>query len=381
MQQNQCAIEMPEEYKAIMEFKNYHNQVVAPFVVYADLETLLNKDDSNFTHGGTIIKQQHHEPYSIAYYLKCSYDNALSYYKAKRGTNCVDWFVQELELITNRVATILNNPRPMVITVEDEADFIWARRCHICDNLFNFSTDIVVRDHCHFTGRYRSPAHQQCNLAFKNRRVIPIVFHNLTHYDAHFLIEKVANGFSTSGNVKVIPINSEKYISFVKTLPSADGDYNLSMKLKFIDSFRFMASSLGSLAKLIPTEKKGLLREQFSNFDSNDLYLLETKGVLCYDYIDSWQKLNETSLPPISAFHSILTNEDISEQQYNYANQIWSKFNIQTIGEYTDLYLKVDVLLLATVFENFRETCLKLYKLDPANYYTAPGLSFDAMLR
>lgn len=128
-----------------------------------------------------------------------------------------------------------------------------------------------------------------------------------------------------------------------------------------------MASSLDALAKLIPTEKKGLLREQFSNFNPNDLHLLETKGVLCYDYIDSWQKLNETSLPPINAFHSILSYQGISEQQYNYANEVWSKFNIQTIGEYTDLYLKVDVLLLATVFENFRETCLKLYKLDPAN--------------
>lgn len=145
----------------------------------------------------------------------------------------------------------------MVFTDEAEADFIWATKCHICNNKFNFSSDIIVRDHCHFTGRYRGAAHQQCNLAYKNRREIPSLFHNLTHYDSHFLIEKVANGFTTNENIKVIPINSEKYISFVKTLPGQDGGYNSSMRLKFIDSFRFMASSLDALAKLIPTEKRG----------------------------------------------------------------------------------------------------------------------------
>lgn len=97
--------------------------------------------------------------------------------------------------------------------------------------------------------------------------------------------------------------------------------------------------------------------------------------------MDSWEKLEESELPPKKAFYSSLSNDEISEDDYNFAIEIWRKFNIKTLGEYADLYLRVDVCLLAIVFENFRETCRQIYKLDPANYYTAPGLSFDAILR
>lgn len=153
------------------------------------------------------------------------------------------------------------------------------------------------------------------------------------------------------------------------------------IKLKFIDSFRFMASSLDKLSCLIPSEKKTLLRNEFNDASEEQIHLLERKGVFCYDYVDCWQKLDETELPPKEAFFSQLTNEAITDEQYAFANEVWQKFNIQTLGQYADLYLRVDVCLLAIVFENFRETCIKLYKLDPANYYTAPGLSFDAMLK
>lgn len=71
------------------------------------------------------------------------------------------------------------------------------------------------------------------------------------------------------------------------------------------------------------------------------MYLLEQTGVLCYDFIDSWQKLNDTLLPSMNAFYNILNQQNITAEQYTFANQIWSKFNIQTLGEYTDLYLDV----------------------------------------
>lgn len=80
-------------------------------------------------------------------------------------------------------------------------------------------------------------------------------------------------------------------------------------------------------------------------------------------------------------FYSKLNNEAISDDDYEFALQIWSCFHIKTLGDYCDLYLKTDVLLLADVFENFRITCHTIYKLDPSNYYTSPGLSFDAMLK
>ena len=109
--------------------------------------------------------------------------------------------------------------------------------------------------------------------------------------------------------------------------------------------------------------------------------LLTRKGVYPYDYVTSIKQLKETKLPPKEAFYSKLTNEEIKDEDYLHANNVWNTFNCQTIQDYHDLYLKSDVLLLADVFENFRKTCLKHYKLDPCHYYTAPGLAWDACLK
>ena len=92
-------------------------------------------------------------------------------------------------------------------------------------------------------------------------------------------------------------------------------------------------------------------------------------------------KLSETQLPPKEEFYSKLNDEDITDDDYQHALNVWSTFNCKTIRNYHDLYLKSDVLLLANVFENLRATCLHHYNLDPAHYYTSPGLAWDACLR
>lgn len=205
------------------------------------------------------------------------------------------------------------------MSADDEINFIRAESCHICEDKFVKHADIIVRDHCHFTGRYRGAAHQTCNLEYRDYRTVPVVFHNLTHYDSHFLVEKIATGFD--GSVKIIAINSEKYISFIKTVANSSGEHKEMIKFKFIDSFRFMASSLDHLASLIPSEKKSLLYNEFKNIDAGLIPLLERKGVFCYDYVDSWTKLDEAELPPQEAFFSALSNEHISDSQYAFASE------------------------------------------------------------
>lgn len=379
VRQNECQIKMPVSGKNIIEFKNYKNQVVSPFIIYADVEALLKKPTEIFCNSDKTKAFQEHEVYSVGFYLKCSYNDSKSYYRARRGSDCLEWFVKELELISHTISNDFDNIVPLKMSTEDEIDFLRASKCHICEKKFIKHADTIVRDHCHFTGKFRGAAHQECNLQYRDYRTIPVVFHNLTHYDSHFIIEKIASGFE--GGVKIIPINTEKYISFIKTVPHSSGKYKEMIKLKFIDSFRFMASSLDELSSFLPSEKKSLLRDEFKNMTDGQIKLLERKGVFCYDYVDSWEKLEETALPPKEAFFSKLTCAHISDIEYEFAKEVWEKFSIKTLGDYADLYLHVDVCLLAIVFENFRETSYKLYKLDPANYYTAPGLSFDAMLR
>ena len=127
---------------------------------------------------------------------------------------------------------------------------------------------------------------------------------------------------------------------------------------------------------------KNLTREQFREINKvfeGNTDLLARKGVYPYDYMHNFNKFNETELPPINEFYSRLYDSGVDEKDYAHAQKVWSHFDIKSMGEYHDLYLKTDVILLADIFENFRDVCLKNYKLDPAWYYTSPGLSWDAL--
>ena len=146
---------------------------------------------------------------------------------------------------------------------------------------------------------------------------------------------------------------------------------SINFEIRFVDSFKFLQTSLANLvSNLQPSDFKNLNRVIKQNIS-----LLTRKGVYPYDYVSSIDKLKETKLPSKEDFYSKLNDEEISDEDYQHAINVWNTFNCQTLQDYHDLYLKSDVLLLADVFENFRKTCLKLYKLDPCHYYTAPGLA------
>ncbi|XP_051864347.1 uncharacterized protein LOC127566360 [Drosophila albomicans] len=151
------------------------------------------------------------------------------------------------------------------------------------------------------------------------------------------------------------------------------------LEIRFLDTIRFMPSSLDTLAGNLSEENFNVLKSQYKN--KSDFELLRRKGVFPYEYLDSVEKLDETSLPPRSKFYSNLTESECSEEDYAHAIQVWHHFNCRSLKEYLELYLKTDVLLLTDVFQNFRAICSSIYNLDPAHYYTTPGLSWDAMLK
>ncbi|XP_053595337.1 uncharacterized protein LOC128667793 [Microplitis demolitor] len=256
------------------------------------------------------------------------------------------------------------------LTKQQQETHDQATVCHICEKIITTNTDKCY-DHCHFTGNYRGPAHISCNVNYAKSHVIPIIFHNLSGYDLHFLIKSLAT--LIKGDVTLLPINKEKYISFTKSIE------NTSVTLRFIDSFRFMASSLEKLASYLGDDEKLITKIQYP--DPDELKLVTRKGIFPYEYISSIDKLDDKQLPDQVSFFSKLTNESVSDEDYFFVQLVWNKFNIKTLGEYSDLYLKADVLLLADVFESFRRSCFETYNLDPLHYYTAPGLSNDAMLK
>ena len=109
--------------------------------------------------------------------------------------------------------------------------------------------------------------------------------------------------------------------------------------------------------------------------------MLLRKGVYPFEYIDSWERFNETSLLPKKAFYSELNLEDISDKDYNHAQKVWDVFEIRNLGEYDDLYVQTDTLLLADVFQKFRDTCIETYGLDHSHFLSASGLAWQACLK
>ena len=105
------------------------------------------------------------------------------------------------------------------------------------------------------------------------------------------------------------------------------------------------------------------------------------KGVYPYEYMDSWERFNETSLPSKKDFYSNLNMEDIDDIDYRHGNNVFKEFKLENLGDYHDLYVQSDTLLLADVFENFRDMCIKKYELDPAHFLSLPGLAWQACLK
>ena len=120
------------------------------------------------------------------------------------------------------------------------------------------------------------------------------------------------------------------------------------------------------------------------NFCDNDLdkfILLLRKGVYPYEYMDNWGGFDETSLPDKESFNSNLNMENIDDIDYRHDNNVLKKFKLKHLGEYHDLFVQSDTLLLADVFENFRNMCIKVYELDPAHFLSLPGLAWQACLK
>ena len=285
-----------------------------------------------------------------------------------------------------------------------------------------------VRDHCHDTGKYRGAAHNICNLRYKVPKEIPVVFHNGSTYDYHFIIKELVKEFE--GNFDCLGENTEKYITFSVPLKKKLENKNLEItyKIKFIDSFRFMSSSLyklvDNLSEGIHNNKradcksnldyikttaehkneklilecynckqryrkkfnKDLIKKfkntySFCNNDLNKFVLLLRKGVYPYEYADTWERFSEISLPSKEDFYSNLNMEDISDIDYRHANNVFKVFKLENLGDYHDLYVQSDTLLLADVFNNFRDMCLKEYELDPAHFLLLPVLAWQACLK
>ena len=255
------------------------------------------------------------------------------------------------------------------MTIENENNYQNSQDCWICNEKLDKNK---VRDHCHITGKYRRAAHSQCNLKLKIPRKLPIIFHNLEGYDGHKIFKEL-NNFDNI-DIQVIPRTSEKYMSII-----------VNRNIVFLDSNQFYKGKLDNHASnLEDSDFKHLISE----FSIDKLEILKRKGAYPYEWVDSYEKFDYKELPPKECFYSSLKdgkrdndNGQISNEKHLSLKNEWEELGFNTFRDFHNHYFKKDVLLLADVFEKFISTSLNNYNLDPCHYFSAPGLSWDAMLK
>jgi hypothetical protein len=393
-----CMIHAPvrmELAEGPIRFKQYDAQIRHPFVIYADFESTLKKihgcqpDPTKSYH----INKQEHIPNSFCVYTKCEVDKH-SKLEVYEGPDAAAKFTEYMNEETTRIHLLMGALEPMELTSEECKHHEDATHCYVCEEPFidtrkcddqvNAMKYIKVRDHNHMTGAYRGAAHSECNLKIRGPSFVPVFMHNLSNYDAHLFIKEFGK---VEGDLKVIPQTDEKYISISQQMKvgiyynrdTGEFDRNAYRELRFLDSYRFMASSLDKLSANLSADQLVNLAKFYPEKDQFEL--LKRKGVYPYEWMDDVSKMNHRQLPPMEDFYSSLKGEGISDAEYQHAQKVWSTFKCETFRDYHMIYLQTDTILLSDVFENFRDMCLEAYKLDPAHYYTSPGLSWSALLK
>jgi hypothetical protein len=365
---------MPEE-GAKLKFKSHRNAEPAVGRIYLDYECKLEKlDETTHSHRNiNTTKYQQHVPYSAGLHFVTEIPELqdIAGYQHHQGDDAVEWSLRTINKIYSKYYEHLHDKKRLRMTHADWVSFRAAQHCYICSKPFDpRKKSDKCRDHNHVTGNYRGAAHKQCNIQQQQQYNLPVFAHNFTGYDSHLICQ--AKAILPNRPVQVIG-TMEKY----KQMKWGRG-------ITFKDSLAFFGqggSSLDQLCKNLVTAGKENFVELGKEFEGEQFDLATSKGVFCYDYMDSDAKFNERQLPPREAFFNKLKNEECSEENYARAQAIWDKFDCHTMLDYHDVYLKTDVLILADIFENHRKMCMNHYGLDPAHYMSAPQLSWDAMLK
>ena len=315
---------MPPKDNNIIKYNDGEKSMKVPFIIYADLECLLEKMSTciNNPNESSTTKINKHTPSGYSIFTSCSFDeskNKLNYY---RGKDCMKKFCKDLKEHATR---IINHEKKkiMPLTKKEKINYNDQKVCYICKKEF----DTIDTTKSSSLERFMSSS-------------LSKVVDNLS--------EGIHNNkcADCKSNLDYIKIKNEKLIlECYNCKQRYRKKFNKELTKRFASTY------------------------EFCNNDLNKFVLLLRKSVYSYEYMDTWERFSEISLPSKEDFYSNLNMEDISDIDYRHANNVFKGFKLENVGDYHDLYVQSDTLLLADVFNNFIDMCIKEYELDPLTFY------------
>lgn len=400
---NKQEITFPKKGEHIIEYDVFNKRSrQASFIGFLDFEAKMSPQNNeqnsqtfncdNCLIGGSVSNCKHSErilheqiPMTYSLYIFRTCDKKLVYEETySSDENLMDHFFSNLEKLEKFLLEHLNKYKDKLFWTKRLHDmFMEQKTCHICKRAFipGHAKWGKVRDHCHMTppsvvngyleSKFLGAAHTLCNLRRQDNKTFPIYVHNLMSYDVNFFLKNMDR--LQIRNLKAIPYNSNKLRCI-----------NIGEHFLFLDSFQILPNSLAELANELAISKNNfdLLKQGRLVPNETLLDLLLRKSVYPYEWVRSVAQLIDTTFfPPRSSFYSVLKGETISESDYMHGKKVYDSTKCKNMLDYTELYCKLDTLLLAEIVFSYRDTVLDYFNIPIENYISTPQITWDACMK
>ena len=375
-------------WKYELEFRHFLRKSRTFVTGFFDFETLQSVEGVQSCRCSSRVKECPHHVLAMSKQKAFAYtllfidrEHRILLEKTYVGEDAVRDFMNTLYNARSLLSECASVKRAIHMTREDERAFQAADVCYLCGLPFRIKSEDdsrqsrrKCRDHDHYTGAYLGAAHNDCNLHRTESDFIPIFAHNFTGFDSHLILKEVAAATSDDGGTpfridSALPNNTEKFKTF------QIGPY------RFLDTMAFLPSSLEALVDDLRSggHKFPFLTHFYP--DSEQRELLLRKGVYCYEYATSIMRLLCTrDIPAKREFYSRLKNSHIDEEDYQHARRVFRAFRCDNLLDYTKLYVRTDVILMAEAYLAFREEIYNRFELETNHYLSLPMLAQDIWL-